>query len=305
MERKLASGTQTSAFGVSKREAHDSSRFYASRMVQDNAISADIPLEKLKTISVPQPGSWADQLYCQSAEQMSQIPDNSIALAVTSPPYNASKQYDEDLSLEEYMGLIRRVGAEVYRALRPGGRYAINIANLGRKPYIPLTAYYYQAHLDLGFLPMGEVIWRKGKGASNSTAWGSWMNARSPRLRDIHEYILIFAKQAFTRPDKGQSDIEKEEFMAGTLSVWEILPESAKRVGHPAPYPVALVDRLIRLLSYQGDVILDPFMGSGTTAVAALNAGRQYVGYEIDARYVELAKQRISSEVKPDGLSGV
>jgi site-specific DNA-methyltransferase (adenine-specific) len=305
MERKLPSGTQTSAFGVSKREAHDSSLFYASRMYQDDAVSAEIPLEELNAIHVPEPGTWANQLYCQSAEQMSQVPDNSIALAVTSPPYNASKQYDEDLSLEEYMALIANVGAEVYRVLRPGGRYAINIANLGRKPYIPMTAYYYQAHMDLGFLPMGEIIWQKGKGASNSTAWGSWMNARSPRLRDIHEYILVFAKQAFTRPDKGQSDIEKEEFMAGTLSVWEILPESAKRIGHPAPYPVALVDRLIRLLSYQGDVILDPFMGSGTTAVAALNASRHFVGYEVESTYIELANQRIEREAKPGGNSGV
>jgi site-specific DNA-methyltransferase (adenine-specific) len=226
---------------------------------------------------------------------MHELPDNSIGLAVTSPPYNASKQYDEDLSLDEYLALITNVGAEVYRTLRPGGRYAINIANLGRKPYIPLTAYFYQVHMELGFLPMGEVIWQKGKGASGSTAWGSWMNARSPRLRDLHEYVLIFAKQAFSRPDRGETNIEKEEFMAGTLSMWEIPPESAKRIGHPAPFPVALADRLIRLLSYQGDVILDPFIGSGTTAVAAILAGRHFVGYDTEENYIALANERIQA----------
>lgn len=305
MKRKPSTGTQTSDFGVSKRETHDSTQFYESRLYQDDALPAQIPLEELTKIEVPEPGTWSDQIYCQSAEQMNQLPDNSIALAVTSPPYNASKQYDQDLSLDEYLGLIQRVGAEVYRVLRPGGRYAVNIANLGRKPYIPLTSYFYQIHMGLGFLPMGEIIWQKGRGASNNTAWGSWMNARSPRFRDVHEYILVFAKQAFTRPDKGQSDIAKEEFMAGTLSVWEILPESAKRIGHPAPYPVPLVDRLVRLLSFQGDVVLDPFIGSGTTAVAVLNADRHYVGYEVDPAYIELAKMRIAKEVKPIENGGV
>ncbi|MCB2179553.1 site-specific DNA-methyltransferase [bacterium] len=305
MKRKSTTGTQTSDFGVSKREAHDSTQFYGSRLYQDDALPGELSQEELTKIDVPEPGDWVDQLYCQSAEQMSQVPDNSVGLVVTSPPYNVSKQYDQDLSLPEYLDLIRRVGAEVYRVLRPGGRYTVNIANLGRKPYIPLTAFYYQVHLELGFLPMGEIIWQKGRGASNSTAWGSWMNARSPRFRDVHEYILVFAKQAFTRPDKGQSDIDKEEFMAGTLSVWEILPESAKRVGHPAPYPVALVDRLVRLLSFRGDVVLDPFIGSGTTAVAALNAGRHFVGYEVEPAYIDLAKKRIAEEVKLPEDSGV
>jgi DNA modification methylase len=296
MEQKTKNGTRTSAFGVGKREAHDASLFYQSKLYQERWFARETPARELKEIAVPEPGAWADQLYCHSAEDMHQLPDNSIALAVTSPPYNASKQYDDDLSLQDYLDLISRVGEEVYRVLRPGGRYAVNIANLGRKPYIPLTAFFYQVHLALGFLPMGEIIWQKARGASGSTAWGSWMNAKSPRFRDLHEYILVFAKQSFSRPDRGENDIEKEEFMAATLSVWEIPPESAKRVGHPAPFPVPLVDRLVRLLSYRGDIVLDPFLGSGTTAVAALQAGRHYVGYEINPEYISLAEQRIAQE---------
>lgn len=292
-------GTKTSSFGVGKRESHDSSKFYQSRMY-DGIFTPPLKEKALNAIEVPEVGGWANQLYCKSSESMQEIPDNSIALAVTSPPYNATKEYDDDLSLEEYLGLIKNVGEEVYRVLRPGGRYAINIANLGRKPYIPMSAFFYQIHIGLGFLPMGEIIWQKAKGANGSTAWGSWMNAKSPRLRDIHEYILVFAKQSFSRPDRGESDIRKEEFMSATLSVWENPPESAKRIGHPAPYPVALIEKLIRLLTYRTDVVLDPFMGSGTSAVAALNTGRSYVGYDTEKDYIALAQKRIAQEAGKD-----
>lgn len=293
---KRKKGTKTSSFGVGKREGHDSSDFYNSRMYNGDLFGGEMPAKALKQIEVPEPGAWADRVYCHSSEDMQHLPDNSVALSVTSPPYNASKEYDQDLTLGEYLALIEAVGREVYRTLRPGGRYAINVANLGRKPYIPLHAFFYQVHLGLGFLPMGEIIWQKAKGAGSSTAWGSWMSAKAPRLRDLHEYILVFGKGAFSRPERGESDIGREEFMAATLSVWEIAPESAKRVGHPAPFPVALVERLIRLYSYRGEVVLDPFMGSGTTAVAAVRTGRRYVGYEVEAEYVTLAERRIKEE---------
>ena len=182
-------------------------------------------------IQVPVPGDWVDRIYCRSSEDMSVIPDNSVALVFTSPPYNVGKEYDNDMDLKDYLGLIRRIAGEVYRVLRPGGRYVINIANLGRKPYIPLHAYFYDIHLDTNFRPMGEIIWRKAKGAGGNCAWGSWKSAKSPRIRDIHEYLLIFAKSLYSRPDTGTSDIEDSEFLDATLSIWEIPPESAKRVG--------------------------------------------------------------------------
>jgi site-specific DNA-methyltransferase (adenine-specific) len=240
------------------------------------------------------PADWSNQLYQASATDMALIPDQGVSLAFTSPPYNVGKEYDDNISLESYLALIRAVAHEVYRVLQPGGRYVVNIANLGRKPYIPLHAYFYGIHMEAGFLPMGEIIWRKGKGANGSCAWGSWRSARAPRLRDVHEYLLVFAKEGFSRPERGESDIARDEFMEATLSVWDILPESAKRVGHPAPFPVELAARVIQLYSYVGDVVLDPFVGSGTTAVAAVKNGRRYVGYEIDAGYFELAQNRVA-----------
>jgi modification methylase len=243
---------------------------------------------------VSQATDWQDAIICGSSERMQSVPDRSVGLAFTSPPYNAGKDYEGDLALADYLELIRRVAMEVYRVLVPGGRYVINLANLGRKPYVPLHAYFYDLHLDVGYLPMGEIIWEKARGANGSCAWGSWMSARSPRLRDVHEYLLVFAKESYARPDTGTSDIERDEFMRATLSIWSIRPESARRVGHPAPFPLELADRVIRLYSFRGDVVLDPFMGSGTTCVAALQSGRHYVGYDISHEYCDLAERRIA-----------
>jgi DNA modification methylase len=309
--------THTSDFGVSKREGHDSSAFYARslygqdgsgipRLLIDQTVPPGSLLEHRTVPSCPRPQAavpcpvdtareWADRIYCQTSEEMLQVPDNSVALAFTSPPYNTGKKYEPDLDLGEYLGLIRRVATEVYRVLIPGGRYVINVANLGRKPYIPMHAYFYAVHTGVGFLPAGEIIWRKGRGSSGNCAWGSWKSAKSPGLRDLHEYLLVLTKEVFGRPDKGESDISGEEFMEATLSVWEIPPERAKRVGHPAPFPVDLASRVIKLYSYVGDVVLDPFCGSGTTCVAAKAGGRHWVGYDIAAEYCDLAITRLAS----------
>ena len=288
--------TKTSAYGVGKRESHDAHAFYSRKLFQGlyrqpmpgPAQAAQLPAE------VSPLGAWADRIYCRSSEELTPIPDNSVALAFTSPPYNVGKSYDQDMDLDTYLDLIQRVAGEVYRVLRPGGRYVVNVANLGRTPYLPLHALFYTVHSAAGFLPMGEIIWQKAKGASGSCAWGSWRSARAPRLRDVHEYLLVFAKQGYTRPDKGQSDIERDEFLAATLSIWSIPPASAKRVGHPAPFPVALARRVIELYSYVGDVVLDPFVGSGTTCAAAVACQRHYVGVDISSEYCALAQARIA-----------
>jgi site-specific DNA-methyltransferase (adenine-specific) len=283
--------SKTQSFGTPKREGHDSSAFYERNL--HGSLPNPAPAEPVDNAEPATTGAWADTIHCASSENMVAIPSNSIALAFTSPPYNVGKDYDDDMDLDGYLALIRRVAKEVYRVLRPGGRYVVNIANLGRKPYIPLHSFFYTLHMQEHFLPMGEIIWQKSKGASGNCAWGSWRSARSPRLRDIHEYLLVFAKRDYSRPDKGVSDIESEEFMASTLSIWPIAPESAKRVGHPAPFPVELASRVIRLYSYVGDAVLDPFSGSGTTCVAARQNGRRFVGYDISEDYCSIARQRI------------
>lgn len=297
--------TETSSFGTTRRESHDSTEFYARNLFGNvNGIESNIPLQDasisrkvppLQTRSIPsRPRSeWVNDIYRHSSTDMNHVPDESVGLAFTSPPYNVGKEYDEDSDLQSYLSLIEQVGKEVYRVLKPGGRYVINVANLGRKPYIPLHAYFYSIHMNVGFLPMGDIIWQKGKGANGSCAWGSWKSASAPRLRDLHEYLLVLAKGDFSRTEKGRSDIERDEFLNATLSIWEIHPESAKRIGHPAPFPLALAERVIRLYSFVDDVILDPFAGSGTTCLAAHLADRDYVGYEIVEEYCQLSERRI------------
>jgi len=286
-------GTSTKDFGTGKREGHDASAFYG-RAMYANGDAPAAPETVLEAVRTPI-GDWVDKMHLGDARRMTALPDAGIALAFTSPPYNVGKQYDDDLSFEDYRQLLRDVAGEVHRVLVPGGRYVVNVANLGRKPYIALNSIIYADMVDAGWLPMGEVIWQKAHGAGGSCAWGSWRSAKAPRLRDVHEYLLIFAKGSYGRPDRGESDIGRDDFMSATLSIWDIPPESAKRVGHPAPFPVALADRVIRLYSYRDDVVLDPFAGSGTALVAAKQAGRHYVGYDTVPEYVALAESRISS----------
>ena len=282
--------TKTSAFGSQGRISHDSSHFYASRMYGQQ------PEEDISSpyIENPVPDEIVDQILMASSEQMHQLPDSCVHLMVTSPPYNARKEYDDDLTLGEYLTFLRAVFGETYRVLVPGGRACINIANLGRKPYIPLNAFISQMMIEIGFLMRGEIIWDKGSSAGSSTAWGSWMSASNPTLRDVHEYIMVFSKGRFKRENNGREPtIERDSFLEFTRSVWQFPTVSAKRVGHPAPFPVELPRRLIELYTFEGDVILDPFMGSGSTAIAALKTGRHYVGYEIDQAYLDVAQKRL------------
>ncbi|MCP4105291.1 MAG: site-specific DNA-methyltransferase [Desulfobacteraceae bacterium] len=284
-------GTKTSSFGTPGRINHDSSRFYNSKLYADKK-----PSEKIKHIENVTPHEKLNQIYCKSSEKMSELADYSIHLMVTSPPYNVQKEYDNDLSLEEYRELLRSVFEETYRVLVTGGRTCINVANLGRKPYIPLHSYIIYDMLDIGFFMRGEIIWNKASSAGSSTAWGSWMSASNPVLRDVHEYISVFSKESFSRiKSKKQNSIAKEEFIEWTKSVWTFPAVSAKKIGHPAPFPEELPNRLIQLYTFKDDVILDPFCGSGTTCLAALKAERNYVGYDIDNDYVELSNKRISS----------
>ena len=296
--------TATSAFGVSRRENHDSAGFY--KRFSPPVLSDD------ETVHAP---GVVDEIYVGDARSMDRVQPGSVALVVTSPPYFAGKQYEEELggegipaSYTEYVALLEDVFAECVRKLEPGGRIAVNVANLGRKPYRSLSADVVGILQDrLGLLLRGEVVWRKARGAGGNCAWGSFRSPANPVLRDLTERVVVASKgrfdRAIARPDREQRGLPHlatttaDEFMEATLDVWELAPESATRVGHPAPFPVELPQRFVELYTYAGDVVLDPFMGSGSTAVAALRAGRYYLGYDSDAAYVEAARRRLAAEL--------
>ena len=290
--RQKKQGTHTSAFGAPGRIGHDSSRFYSGKL------HASLPIERYGVYQEnPVPPDVLDTILCKSSEQMDELPDCSIHLMVTSPPYNVGKAYDKDLTLPEYRSFIKRVMSEVYRVLVPGGRVCFNIANLGRKPYLPLDAHITEDLVSLGFLMRGQIIWDKASSSSSSTAWGSWRSPSNPTLRDIHEYILMFSKGMFSRPKlpNRAPTITDTDFLELTKSIWRFPAESAKKVGHPAPFPMELPRRCIELYTYSDEVVLDPFMGAGTTAIAARATGRSFVGYEISKEYCLLTAQRLSS----------
>jgi site-specific DNA-methyltransferase (adenine-specific) len=293
--------TATSSFGVSKRESHDASEFYAR-----------FPAPEVSTDKEIRPCPVPDQLFHGDSRTMTQLDDKCVALVVTSPPYFAAKEYEQALgeghipdSYVNYLVMLRDVFAECVRVLEPGGRMAINVANLGRKPFRSLAGDVTRIlQDDLGLLLRGEIVWVKGEGMNGSCAWGSYASASNPVLRDTTERIIVASKgrldRAIIRKKREElglpfeNSITPEEFRALTLDVWRFNPASARRIGHPAPFPVELPRRLIEFFTYKDDVVLDPFMGSGQVAIAAIDTGRHYVGYDADASYVELAQRRIA-----------
>jgi modification methylase len=240
------------------------------------------------------PGQEFNRVICRSSEHMAEIDDATVHLIVTSPPYNVNKDYEIGQSFEDWQRLMREVFAEAQRVLVFGGRIAVNIAGTGRSPYRPLQHYLTGILLDLGFVMRGEIIWTKGSSAGTSTAWGSWCSASNPSLRDVHEYILVFSKEGMKRDRTGADTISRDEFLEYTKSVWTFPTESPKRIGHPTPFPLELPKRLIQLYSFQGDLVLDPFCGSGTTCVGAAMLDRRYVGYDIVEEYCGIARRRLA-----------
>jgi len=301
--------TSTASFGAGRRESHDSSAFYA-RFSPPAVCDSD-------NVVAPSERPTEDVIVCGTAEQTlgaeKYVKDDSVALVVTSPPYFVGKSYEEAMGTghvpaeyEEHLADLHRVFELCVRKLEPGGRIAVNVANLGRRPYRSQASDILRIFEDLGLLLRGEIIWKKGEGSNGSTAWGSFQRPSNPVLRDITERVIVASKGRFDRalPSRKRAEmglpsvgsITREAFMRDTKDVWEIAPESANRVGHPAPFPVALPGRLIELYTYYGDLILDPYMGSGTTAVAAVRTQRNFVGCETDPEYVEAARSRVEAE---------
>jgi DNA modification methylase len=298
--------TTTSEFGAGARESHDATPFYERFR----------PPELSSDDEVPPPTPIGEPFIHGDARCMDRIPDGSVALVVTSPPYFAGKQYEQELEREgvpssylEYLAMLTDVFAECVRKLEPGGRIAVNVANLGRKPYRSLSADVIRIlEHDLGLLLRGELIWQKAEGASGSCAWGSFRSAANPVLRDLSERVIVASKGRFDRARSVKqraaaglphtSTLTTEDFMALTLDIWSIPAESARRVGHPAPFPVELPEQLIRLYTFEDDLVLDPFMGSGSALVAAAQLRRRYVGYDLDAAYVEIARRRVTDALR-------
>jgi site-specific DNA-methyltransferase (adenine-specific) len=239
------------------------------------------------------------QIYNHRSQEMVELADESVHLVVTSPPYNGKINYDvykDDLPLNLYLELIQGVLEECHRVLVKGGRICINIANIFRKPYIPLTYYYHKMLRNIGFLCMGEIIWEKGASATHSTAWGSWQSQTSPSLRDSHEYVLVYCKEKFEREKPSyfkEETWEKGEFEELTRGEWTIHSEQSKI--HPAIFPEELARRCIKLYSFRRDVVLDPFMGSGTTLVAAKKEKRSGIGYDVSLKYCQYAQRQVES----------
>lgn len=306
--------TSTTAFGVGRRESHDASGFY--ERFTPPVISNEVDTNEV--------ADEVGAVHCRDSREMTSIlPANSVALVVTSPPYFVGKEYELAIagdpetrgsgpnvptSYLEYLTMLREVFASCVEVLEPGGRIAVNVANLGRKPYRSLSADVISIlQDDLGLLLRGEIIWQKAEGASGSVAWGSYRKATNPVLRDLTERVIVASKGRFDRvaPKGRQSTMSADDFMEATLDIWKISPESARRVQHPAPFPVELPRRLIDLYTYEGDVVVDPFLGSGSTLVAAERTGRRGIGFDLDEQYCEIARDRLEAEQQRPKMKAV
>lgn len=232
-------------------------------------------------------------------ELMNKIDYGIVDLTVTSPPYNVKMEYAEDetgddLPYPEYLKWLEDVFSEVYRITKSGGRLCINVGDLANGR-IPLSSDIVGLCRDIGWLPFARIVWDKTN-TSNRFSWGSWMSPNAPSFPNSVEYILIFAKDRLSLDRKGVIDIEKQEFIDWTLNMWRI--GAASHPVHKAVFPITIPIRLIKMLTYVGDLVFEPFTGVGTTELAALKTNRNFIGSEKSKIYFDIAEEAINNELQ-------
>ena len=228
------------------------------------------------------------------------IDPESIDLIITSPPYNVDIKYnshDDQISYEKYKEFSKQWMSRCFKWLKDDGRFCLNIPldkNKGGQQSVgaDLTT----IAKDLGFQYHSTIIWNEGN-ISRRTAWGSWLSASAPYVIAPVELIVVFYKKVWKKTSGSKkSTIKREHFLEWTNGLWTFNGESKKKIGHPAPFPVELPRRCIQLFSYEGDTVLDPFLGSGSTLVAAYQNNRKGIGIDIDEHYCEIAINRLKNE---------
>lgn len=274
-----------------------------SKVVDDSiTLSAAPPEAAVAPRAVRKSGTKFDfdRVVCGDVlEVMAQIPNDSVHMLITSPPYNIGIPYvgyDDRRAYADYRSWLGLVWKEALRVLKRGGRLALEIAPTGIADFVPL-------HHDLtwdiratGFTHRAEILWAKQNMTAPRTAWGSFGSPRHPHLIPSWEYIEIFHKESWKlEGDRSDIDISPKQFVEWSDGVWEIPPESRRPGAHPAAFPVELIERLILFFTYRGNVVMDPFGGSGTVAVAAKRNGRSYLHIDQSEDYCEEARTRLEA----------
>ncbi len=263
---------------------------------------------------------WKDRIICgDSQKTLRALPAESVHLAITSPPYNVGLAYDghhDQMPYDEYLQWLMPFWKELHRVLVPGGRFALNITPTSIKDFKPVH-YDMAAQLrSLGFIMRTEILWYK-QTIRRRTAWGSWKSPRNPHVLPSWEYVLVFSKGSWTlEGNKADADITGKEFIQFSDGFWSIKPETAGRQpflkslyppragrnapkakeGHPAPFPEELIYRLIKFYSYRGNVVLDPFGGTGTVAAVAAQTKRHFIHLDLSAKYCAIAADRMAAQ---------